>query len=68
MLIYDYILQCLDEYVLCTPHQMYVQRLQLKPDRQAASVSYDQTWGNYQLVNYFLPISHYNWQLRIIGH
>ena len=25
-----------------------------------------QTWGNYQLVNYFLPISHYNWQLKVI--
>ena len=31
-------------------------------------VIFIQTWGNYQLVNYFLPISHYNWQLRIIGH
>ena len=26
----------------------------------------EQTWGNYQLVNYFLPISHYNWQLKVI--
>ena len=25
-----------------------------------------QTRGNYQLVNYFLPISHYNWQLKVI--
>ena len=24
------------------------------------------TWGNYQLVNYFLPISHYNWQWKVI--
>ena len=27
---------------------------------------FDQTWGNYQLVNYFFPISHYNWQLKVI--
>ena len=26
----------------------------------------NQTWGNYQLVNYFLPISHYNWQWKVI--
>ena len=25
-----------------------------------------QTWVNYQLVNYFLPISHYNWQWKVI--
>ena len=27
-----------------------------------------QTWGIYQLVNYYLPVSHYNWQLKVIGH
>ena len=27
---------------------------------------FKQTWGNYQLVNYFLPISNYNWQLKVI--
>ena len=30
------------------------------------TVTTNQTWGNYQLVNYFLPISHYNWQLKVI--
>ena len=29
-------------------------------------MSSNQTWGNYQLVNYFLPISHYNWQWKVI--
>ena len=30
------------------------------------AVYHNQTWGNYELVNYFLPISHYNWQLKVI--
>ena len=29
-------------------------------------IAFKQTWGNDQLVNYFLPISHYNWQWKII--
>ena len=34
--------------------------------RLIRNCSVNQTWGNYQLVNYFLPISHYNWQLKVI--
>ena len=45
------------------------QQLRLYPNARTSPLTYLlQTWVNYQLVNYFLPISHYNWQLRIIGH